>query len=73
MTARLNRREREAAEVIEIDEYVPNYERKCIACDNKPTVEGLKDGARVLIADLCGPCTFGTADAVEPSEWNRLG
>lgn len=72
MSSHLSRRERESAETIQIDTYEPNYRRKCGACGTSPTVEGVKDGARVVIADLCGPCTFGTSDAIEPSEWNRL-
>lgn len=71
--SRPSKRELDDAEVIEIDEYTPNYRRRCLNCDQSPTVEGTKDGARVMIADLCGPCTFGTADALEPSDWNRLG
>jgi len=64
---------RERPEVIELDEYVPNYQRRCIACEQRPVVDGLKNGKQIPLAGLCGPCTFGTSDAIYPDEWNRLG
>lgn len=61
------------SEVIEIDEYVPNWQRKCDACDACPVVEGLRRGKQIRLVNLCGPCTFGTSYAIDPGEWNRLG
>lgn len=59
-------------EVIEIDKYVPNWSRRCVACDRRPVVEGAKDRKIIRLAQLCGPCTFGTAAALDPAGWNSL-
>lgn len=40
----------------------PNYEECCENCGSKPTVP---------ISGLCGPCHFGTADAVGGGWWDE--
>jgi hypothetical protein len=55
---------------IDLDEYVPNYNRECENCGQSPVVEGQKDGQIVFRGTLCGPCTFGTSKALDPKWWN---
>jgi len=60
-------------DVIHVERYTPNYRRHCIACSAQPTVEAINlQGKQVRIADLCGPCTFGTARAADVDAWNHL-
>lgn len=55
---------------IEVVRYVPDYEGKCLACDESPVVTGVdKDGNVVVAPGLCGPCTWGEAAAIDPSTW----
>ncbi len=58
-------------EVVELDRYEPDHERKCEVCGNSPTVVGIKDNQRVLDLGLCGPCTWGEAKALDPETWNQ--
>jgi hypothetical protein len=37
-----------------------DYRRKCENCDQSPVVS---------LTGLCGPCTFGEAACIDPSEW----
>lgn len=59
-----------ADSVVELDRYEPDYDQKCQSCGNYPTVTGVKDGQKVLDLGLCGPCTWGEAQAADPSSWN---
>lgn len=58
--------------VQEIDKFEPNYKGKCCNCDQSPTVTAVKDGKVVVDWEMCGPCTFGTAQAIDPLNWNDL-
>lgn len=58
-------------EVVEIDRYEPDYDDQCQNCGASPTVTAVKDGVVVYRAHLCGPCCWGTADAIDPEEWNQ--
>ena len=56
--------------------FEPNYDRPCMCCGNTPTVNIVNtnsEGREVVVhrGDMCGPCTFGTADAIDPDEWNE--
>ena len=57
-------------QVIQIDKYRPNYQRKCQNCEETPTVEGVKDNKVVYRGPMCGPCTWGEASANDPATWN---
>ena len=50
--------------------FVPNYARHCENCNAVPTVDVVVNGRLALdrIA-LCGPCTWGEADMLDPSNW----
>jgi hypothetical protein len=49
----------------------PNYERECEGCDMKPTIDLYSvDGSTFIEhTNLCGPCMFGEADAIDPETW----
>ena len=55
---------------MEIDKYEPDYASKCENCDQSPTVTGVKNDKVVYDSGMCGPCTFGTAEALDPDWWN---
>jgi hypothetical protein len=55
-----------------IDVYAdPHYGKKCIVCGQKPCVQlrGIDTDKIEYITDMCGPCTFGEADCIDPAEW----
>lgn len=43
-------------------DYAPNWQHGCENCGSKPTVP---------VSGLCGPCHFGTADAVAGGWWDE--
>ena len=53
-----------------IDSYEPDYEQECQNCGQTPCVTAMKDGKVVASFEMCGPCTFGTAKALDPDWWN---
>ena len=58
------------SDVLEMDGYKPDYESKCENCDQSPCVTAVLDGKEVHHFGMCGPCTFGTAQALDPDWWN---
>lgn len=56
-------------EVTMVDTFEPDYEAKCINCGESPTVLGVKGGKVVFAPGLCGPCTWGDADCIDPANW----
>lgn len=56
-------------EVVKVDAFEPDYESKCANCGESPTVLGIKDGEVVYAAGLCGVCTWGDADCIDPANW----
>ena len=56
-------------EPIEIDGYEPDYHNNCVVCNATPTVIAVKDGEVVEDFKTCGPCMFGSADALDPDNW----
>lgn len=56
-------------EVMSVDRFEPDYESRCLNCGETPTVLGIKDGKVVYAAGLCGICTWGNADCIDPANW----
>jgi hypothetical protein len=56
---------------IEIDKYVPDYTLKCEVCGDSPVVLGVKDGGVIYQGSMCGVCTWGEAEMLDPEEWNK--
>ena len=55
---------------IKLDSYEPDYSSGCCNCGQSPTVTGVRHGTVVYESNMCGVCTFGTADAIDPEWWN---
>ena len=50
--------------------FEPNYKRKCISCGRKPTIRIVPDdGSAKVNTDMCGACTWGEADCIDPDNW----
>jgi ribosomal protein L37E len=49
----------------------PNYEIECEVCGKKPTVDLYWKTSKILLnrTKMCGVCTFGEADAIDPENW----
>ena len=52
----------------------PNYDERCVVCDQSPVVdlydpENPDEDIPYHKTDLCGPCCFGTASAIDPDTW----
>jgi hypothetical protein len=47
----------------------PNYEIKCDVCEQTPTVDVESSDGKIIHTELCGPCCFGEASAIDPKEW----
>jgi hypothetical protein len=56
-------------DAVTIDSFEPDYCARCEVCDESPCVTGVKAGRVVYQSGMCGPCTFGTADAINPANW----
>lgn len=50
--------------------YDPNYKQKCEVCGQKPCVRIRRESGKVYYdGSMCGPCTWGDADALDPANW----
>ena len=51
-------------------EFLPNWKRRCIVCGQKPTIT-IKpiDGSPKMDTEMCGVCTWGEADCLDPDNW----
>jgi hypothetical protein len=54
---------------ITVDEWVPDYDRKCEFCGQTPCVTGVLNGKTVYHGSACGVCTWGDPDAIDPANW----
>lgn len=52
-----------------IQEFKPDWVAECCVCDQSPVVDVYEDGKLVYSTDMCGPCSFGEAAAIDPEEW----
>ncbi len=57
-------------ERITIDSYEPDYKNECCNCGASPVVTAVKDNVVVHSTDMCGPCTWGEAETIDPDTWN---
>lgn len=55
---------------MELDSFEPDYQAVCEVCEQSPCVTGVKGGKVVYKSGMCGPCTFGTAAALDVAWWN---
>jgi hypothetical protein len=49
--------------------FEPDYDAKCDVCDQSPTVTIVEDGQTEYLG-MCGPCTWGEAETLDPDTWN---
>lgn len=58
-------------DVIEVDKYEPDYNHRCEVCDADHVVTGVKDGKVVYQGSMCGVCTWGEVQMINPEKWNE--
>ena len=58
------------SEVTEIDEYKPDYTHRCEVCDADHVVTGVKNGEVLYQGSMCGVCTWGEMEMINPENWN---
>lgn len=50
--------------------FLADYDGVCEVCGSGPTVVVAAQNGDVISAlNLCGPCCFGTAEALDPGYW----
>lgn len=56
---------------VQTDKWEPDYDSECCNCDQTPTVTAIdiKTGKINYRSDMCGPCTFGESDCIDPDNW----
>jgi hypothetical protein len=68
----------QARNIIEIDTgtekfdayYDPNYRTRCEVCGQTPTVRIRRENGKMFYdGTMCGPCTWGEADTIDPDKW----
>ncbi len=59
--------------VQQVDEFVPNYERTCVVCGTGHVVSAVRNQVVMFTSELCGVCTWGDADMINPDNWNSDG
>jgi hypothetical protein len=52
-----------------VDAWVPDYEHVCENCGETPVVTGVRKGVVVVATGMCGVCTWGEADCLDPDQW----
>ena len=48
---------------------VPDYESNCSNCGQSPVVTIEENGKVVHSTDMCGACTWGESDCIDPENW----
>ncbi len=50
--------------------YDPDYKHRCTVCGAKPCVRIRYENGKIFYyAGMCGACTWGEADALDPRNW----
>lgn len=57
------------SEIIEVEDWRPDYTRKCEVCGAGHVVTGWKGGKEVYSGDMCGVCSWGEAAMRDPANW----
>jgi len=51
---------------------LPNYRENCSNCGQTPTVDIANEkGKTVLRTGMCGVCTWGEAECLDPDNWEE--
>jgi len=56
---------------IKIDSFEPDYKSECCVCGQSPVVTVANEGKVLYSTEMCGPCTWGESDMIDPDEWNE--
>jgi hypothetical protein len=56
-------------QTITVDEWVPDYGRRCEVCGETPCVTGITEGKVVYNGSMCGQCTWGDPRCLDPANW----
>jgi hypothetical protein len=61
----------DAEELSSREKFIPDYSRSCENCGQSPVVTAvnMKSGEVTYESGMCGPCTFGEADCIDPENW----
>lgn len=49
--------------------YVPDYSQQCDMCGQYPVVTLQEEGEVIRNFEMCGPCTFGSVEYIDPEDW----
>ena len=61
----------ERGSIMKLTKFEPDYITECFNCDQTPTVMVTDEGCNIEHhTELCGPCCFGEAAALDPKNWN---
>ena len=50
-------------------DFRPCYDAKCMNCGHSPTVQVFVGEKLEYDTELCGACTWGEADYIDPKNW----
>lgn len=53
-----------------VDRFEPDWDSFCAVCGGTPTVLAMKNGKVISATEMCGPCTWGEAEMIDPVMWN---
>jgi hypothetical protein len=59
----------ETADNTPSNDATPDWETPCVNCGTTPTVTITSAGNMIHHTQLCGPCCWGEADTLDPSNW----
>lgn len=54
---------------VSVDEWVPDYDRRCEICGEAPCAKGLREGTVVYEPVMCGACLWRDAVCINPANW----
>ena len=59
----------EEEKVFYIEKYVPDWTTGCCNCGQRPVVTWIETNGKIGSTDMCGPCTWGEAETIDPDKW----
>jgi hypothetical protein len=55
------------------EKWNPRWDQDCDNCDQSPVVESVdEEGVVTWNSGMCGPCTFGEAETIDPDKWGVI-
>lgn len=56
---------------IEVDSFEPDYTKTCDVCGAGHVVTAVLNGKVIETFEMCGVCTWGESDMIDPDNWNE--